>query len=53
MEQRISGTVLRGAAAAYWGGYTGYFADPDGHAGEVAFNPAWKFDTKGNVLIPK
>lgn len=51
--KKAGGTILREAAAAFWGGYTGYFADPDGHAWEVAFNPFWKFDAKGNVRIPK
>ncbi len=31
---------LRKAADMFWGGYSGYFADPDGHPWEVAWNPA-------------
>ena len=35
-------TLLRAAADTDWGGYSGYFADPDGHPWEVAWNPhAW------------
>jgi predicted lactoylglutathione lyase len=30
------------AAEAFWGGYTGYFQDPDGHIWEAAWNPAWE-----------
>jgi catechol 2,3-dioxygenase-like lactoylglutathione lyase family enzyme len=30
-----------------WGGYRGYFADPDGHAWEVAWNPGWPTDPDG------
>ena len=26
----------------FWGGYAGYFRDPDGHLWEVAWNPAWE-----------
>jgi uncharacterized protein len=31
----------------FWGGYSGYFADPDGHLWEVAFNPFARFDDHG------
>ncbi|PZS32050.1 MAG: glyoxalase, partial [Pseudonocardiales bacterium] len=34
-------TITRAAAPTEWGGYSGYFADPDGHAWEVAHNPFW------------
>lgn len=32
-------TLLKAAERVFWGGYSGYFADPDGHAWEVAYNP--------------
>ncbi|HEX6038762.1 VOC family protein [Longimicrobium sp.] len=47
------GTVLRPAHQAEWGGYSGYFADPDGHAWEVAWNPDWRIDDDGNVHLPR
>ena len=34
-----------------WGGYTGYFADPDGFRWEIAFNPTWKVDDGGHVTV--
>ena len=34
-----------------WGGYTGYFADPDGYRWEVAFIPSWVVDGGGNVTL--
>lgn len=34
-------TVTRPARDVFWGGYTGYFQDPDGHLWEVAWNPHW------------
>jgi hypothetical protein len=34
-----------------WGGYTGYFADPDGYRWEVAFNPSWVVDGGGKVTL--
>ena len=32
-------TIVKPAAKAFWGGYAGYFQDPDGHLWEIAFNP--------------
>jgi uncharacterized glyoxalase superfamily protein PhnB len=32
--------IVKPARKTFWGGYSGYFADPDGHLWEVAFNPA-------------
>lgn len=41
MEQaaRAGGLIVRSAQEAAWGGYSGYFQDPDGHLWEVAWNP--------------
>lgn len=36
----------------FWGGYGGYFLDPDGHAWEVAYNPHWTFDEDGRPVLP-
>ncbi len=33
------GTMVKPAQDVFWGGYSGYFADPDGHLWEVAWNP--------------
>jgi catechol 2,3-dioxygenase-like lactoylglutathione lyase family enzyme len=46
------GTILKPAQDVFWGGYSGYFADPDGVAWEVAFNPHWKLDANGGVIFP-
>lgn len=35
-----------------WGGYSGYFTDPEGNAWEVAHNPFWPIDEAGRVSIP-
>jgi uncharacterized protein len=32
-------TIIKTAQNTFWGGYAGYFADPDGHLWEIAFNP--------------
>ncbi|MGC6499985.1 MAG: VOC family protein [Henriciella sp.] len=37
---------------SFWGGYSGYFSDPEGNAWEVAFNPFWSFDEAGRVVLP-
>lgn len=36
---RAGATITRPVQDVFWGGYTGYFADPDGHLWEVAYNP--------------
>jgi catechol 2,3-dioxygenase-like lactoylglutathione lyase family enzyme len=43
MEQarRVGAVVVKPAHATFWGGYAGYFQDPDGHLWEVAWNPQW------------
>lgn len=45
--------VTKPAAATFWGGYAGYFADPDGHLWEVAHNPFWPLDERGQVKLPE
>ncbi|HET6475312.1 MAG TPA: VOC family protein [Thermoleophilia bacterium] len=49
---RAGGTLLRPAQDRFWGGYSGYFADPDGHAWEVAFNPFWTIGEDGLPELP-
>lgn len=44
--------VPRAAEATDWGGYNGYFADPDGHLWEVAHNPGWPLDAQGLPVLP-
>lgn len=39
--ERAGGVVVKPAAETFWGGYAGYFQDPDGHLWEVAWNPQW------------
>ena len=45
-------TIPRAAEATDWGGYNGYFADPDGHVWEVAHNPFWPLDDAGLPVLP-
>jgi uncharacterized protein len=44
-------TILKPAREASWGGYSGYFADPDGFAWEVAWNPGWRLAADGSVEV--
>ena len=44
-------TILKAGEDAFWGGYSGYFADPDGHPWEVAWNPHWTLDADGSVRL--
>jgi len=45
------GTLIKTAEDVFWGGYSGYFADPDGHLWEVAWNPFASIDENGNFSI--
>jgi predicted lactoylglutathione lyase len=44
--------ILRAAQTVFWGGYTGYFADPDDHVWEVAYNPTFPLSDDGRLLLP-
>ena len=45
--------TLKEPQATEWGGYHGYFADPDGHAWEVAHNPGWPLNDAGLPELPE
>ena len=49
---RAGATLLRSAHDAFWGGRSGYFADPDGHAWEIAWNPGFPFAADGSLILP-
>ena len=42
-------TILKEPHRVFWGGYSGYFADPDGHTWEVAHNPDWTIGNHGRI----
>ena len=44
-------TIARPGAETFWGGYSGVFLDPDGHAWEVAHNPYWRLGEDGSVSL--
>jgi predicted lactoylglutathione lyase len=46
-------TVTKKPAATFYGGYAGYFLDPDGHAWEIAFNPGFTIADDGALVLPR
>lgn len=50
-EAKAAGAkILKEPQKTYWGGYHGYFADPDGYAWEVAYNGGVTIDAEGRTL---
>jgi catechol 2,3-dioxygenase-like lactoylglutathione lyase family enzyme len=43
--------ILKEPQKVFWGGYSSYFADPDGYCWEVAYNPFFPFDDNGNLKL--
>jgi predicted lactoylglutathione lyase len=51
-EAAVAGArITRAGGATFWGGYSGVFADPDGHHWEVAHNPHWTLAPDGTVAL--
>ena len=46
-------SALKPPETAFWGGYSGYFADPDGHVWELAHNPFFPLDANDNLVLPE
>jgi catechol 2,3-dioxygenase-like lactoylglutathione lyase family enzyme len=46
------GRLIKPAQKVFWGGTSGYFADPDGHLWEVAHNPGWPLNSEGRPQLP-
>lgn len=49
--QSFGGHILKNGMEPPHGGFSGYVADPDDHAWEIAWNPAWKIDPQGHVIF--
>ena len=53
-QARAAGARIgREPAETFWGGYSAVFADPEGHAWEVAHNPHWEIGDDGSVTLPR
>ena len=50
--KRAGAKILKPAQEAFWGGYSGYFSDPDGFLWEVAWNPSFPIAEDGSIRIP-
>jgi catechol 2,3-dioxygenase-like lactoylglutathione lyase family enzyme len=50
--ERGGGRILKQAQDVFWGGHSGYFADPDGHLWEVAWNPFFELAPDGALRLP-
>jgi uncharacterized protein len=50
--EKAGGLLLKKAVEAEWGGYSGYFADSDGHPWEVAWNPHFQL-RRGALVLPE
>lgn len=51
--QKAGATLLKPAQEAFWGGYSGYFSDPDGFLWEVAWNPFFRIAESGALQLPE
>jgi predicted lactoylglutathione lyase len=50
---RAGAVIRKPAQDAFWGGYTGYFSDLDGHLWEVAYNPHFPLSDDGRLTLPE
>ena len=47
----LGATIIKPAQKVFWGGYSGYFKELDGHVIEVAYNPFWALDENDNLKL--
>lgn len=50
--ERSGAVIVKPAQEAFWGGYSGYFSDPDGFLWEIAWNPFFSIEKDGAIRIP-
>ena len=51
LAEKAGGKIEKEAQEVFWGGYSGYFSDPDGYLWEVAYSDGWKFNDDGSLVI--
>lgn len=51
LAKTVGGKIEKPADDVFWGGYSGYFSDPDGHLWEVAYGDCWEFNKDGSLVI--
>ena len=53
LARSAGGAIPKPPQKTFWGGYAGYFADPDGHLWEVAHNPGFPLSEDGRLTLPE
>ena len=51
MAAEAGGVIVKPAQEVFWGGYSGYFTDPDGYYWEVAWAESWEFNEDGSLVV--
>lgn len=51
LAKNAGGKIEKIAQDVFWGGYSGYFSDPDGYLWEVAYGDCWEFNEDGSLVI--
>ncbi len=51
LAEKSGGKIEKPAQDVFWGGYSGYFSDPDGYLWEVAYADSWEFNADGSLVI--
>lgn len=49
--EKAGALIIKSSKDAFWGGYSSYFEDPDGHLWEVAWNPFTEVEMNGRLII--
>jgi predicted lactoylglutathione lyase len=51
LAEKAGGVIVKPAQEVFWGGYSGYFTDPDGYFWEVAWAESWEFNPDGSLVV--
>jgi len=51
LAEKVGGKIEKQPEDTFWGGYSGYFSDPDGHLWEVAWAEMWQFNQDGSLVL--
>jgi uncharacterized protein len=51
LAKKAGAVIAKEPQKVFWGGYSGYFTDPNGYYWEVAYNPTWSFDENDMLVL--
>ncbi|WP_431811702.1 VOC family protein [Lysinibacillus sp. FW12] len=51
LAKKAGASIVKEPETVFWGGYSGYFQDPNGYYWEVAYGDMWKFDENDMLII--